>query len=260
MGRDKNIISFSIKQNITNFKDAMKILLIGTDKLGWNAYEISGITYIISIPFLAMGLIRSIKNRQNLDIVFTIWFVAAFILLPFINESNINRINIIIIPIVYYIILGLDFITNSSEMLNVILEIIYLALFINFQVEYYNTDLTIYGVFNNKLENTIQYVNNLDVDKIHFDYSFKEPYIYVLFYTKYNPHEFNDTVNRNENASFENIKSFGKYEFYKIQEIKNNEEKEAYVIPKEKEIKLTIDENIWDKVYIDDFVILQEKN
>ena len=117
----------------------------------------------------------------------------------------------------------------------------------------------IYTTFNNEAENVIKYVDKLDSDIINFDYSFKEPYIYVLFYTKEDPNDFVKTVEYNENVAFERVQAFGKYKFYNIGELRQTEQKEAYILPINREKYFEIDENIWNKTYIDNFLVLEEK-
>ncbi len=251
------VSTFSTKC-FSNFIESIKIIATGTDGIGWNSYKTYGITYIISLPFTIIGIIRSIKSNKNINKIFNIWFISSLITL-FFFIPNINRINIIIIPIIYYSILGLDFITTKFIITYILLGICYLTLFVDFIIEYCITDWNNFSTFQNQVENVIEYVDKLKVDKIYFDYSFKETYIYVLFYTKVNPHEFANTVKYRENATYERVKSFGKYEFYSIEEIKNTNLKEAYVIPIQKAEVLDIEEDIWNKIYINNFVVLQEK-
>ena len=95
-------------------------------------------------------------------------------------------------------------------------------------------------MFANNISEVIEYVDSLNVEKIYFQYAFKEPYIYVLYYTKYNPHEFIDTVQYfPENREFDRVKSFGKYNFYLPD---NFEEKDCvYVISKDNEFNINYD-------------------
>ena len=248
----------SFKKYISNFTEAIKILFTQVDGLGWNSYKIYGTVYVISLPFTVIGIVRSISKKENINLIFNIWFISSLLILPF-YEPNINRMNIIMIPIVFYTILGIDFITNKFIISKFIIGGIYLILFVGLLEKYYKTNWNYYYTFNSEAENVIRYVDKLDVDIINFDYSFKEPYIYILFYTKQNPNDFVKTVEYNENVAFERVKAFGKYKFYNIKEIKQTEQKDVYVIPKYTEKDFEIDENIWQKEYIDNFIVLEEK-
>ena len=256
--RDSNLVSFSFMKYISNFIEAIKIFFIQVDGLGWNSYKIYGTIYVISLPFTVIGIVRSISKKENINLIFNIWFISSLLILPF-YEPNINRMNIIMIPIVFYTILGIDFITNKFIISKFIIGGIYLILFVGLIEKYYKTNWNNYYTFNSEAENVIRYVDKLDVDIINFDYSFKEPYIYILFYTKQNPNDFVKTVEYNENVAFERVKAFGKYKFYNIKEIKQTEQKDVYVIPKYTEKDFEIDENIWQKEYIDNFIVLEEK-
>lgn len=258
MTRDTGLISFSLIDYFKNFIETMKILGKGTDGLNWNSYEIYGLTYIISLPFTIIGIICSLKSKENINKIFGIWFIVAMLIIP-LYTPNINRINIIIIPIIYYTILGIDVITTKFIITSLILGVCYLALFVDFEIEYYITNWSDYNTFNSGIEDVIKYVDALDVDTIYFDYAFKEPYIYVLFYTKKDPSEFYSTVKYREKTMFDRVTSFGKYKFYLPDDIIDTEEKEAYVIPKDIANDYNIDENTWNKRYIGRFLVLEEK-
>ena len=93
------------------------------------------------------------------------------------------------------------------------------------------------------------------VEKIYFPYSIKEPYIYALFYSQTNPYIYVETVQKkNEKGTFENIISFGKYEFYKNLNLEENHNN-IYIV--ELDSDWNIDEERWDKIDFQKYTVLR---
>ena len=247
----KNFIKLSIK----NFKESILILIKQYDNLRWNALPIYGLTYIISLPFTILGIYCNFKTKDTAKWIMNFWFITSFILL-FIVEPNINRVNIIMIPIIYYTILGMVEFMNKIKITKVILPIILCILFINFEIKYFSTDWNKFITFNGNLENVMNYVDNIDTEKIYFEYSFKEPFIYVCFYNKINTKEFINTVQYKDNIkAFDSVESFGKYNFYIPKKLEDNA---IYVLKSGHESDYDFKENEWKKEYIDKFIILSK--
>lgn len=247
-----------ILNSLQNLKNSISLLIMQNDNLAWNSIPNFGMYYIISIPFLIMGMIFSFaksKIKNQYDTIFNIWFLSAFLLLFVFKEANINRINILIFPLIYYIVKGLYvFIDINNIVINISLSIVYVICFFMFSVAYINMDINDYWTFTDNVQEVIEYVENQDVGKVYFEYAFKEPYIYVLYYGKYNTHEFVNTVDYfNEKGAFENIKSFGKYYFYLPD--KFDEDNCLYVIKKNNDLQL--DYSKYNIQEIEDFLVLK---
>ena len=73
----------------------------------------------------------------------------------FICEPNINRMNIIYIPMIYYTIIGIEELNSTLKWCGYVLLIIYLYSFISFGINYYNTDFTKTFTFVGHAENVI---------------------------------------------------------------------------------------------------------
>lgn len=194
--------------------------------------------YIISLPFLVIGIINSFKQKNIKINIIHFWIFSASLILCFFEGININRINIIIFPLLYFIINGLYIVTSlkinkkNTIFIPIIISIAYLISFLGFGMKYVKVDNNGY-TFANDVEEVIKYVDSLDVDNIYFEYAFKEPYIYVLYYNQTSSKEFISTVKyfNDKSKGFDNIKEFEKYHFYLPEglEIENS----AYVIKKE---------------------------
>ncbi len=227
-----------IKNSLINFKDSIKMLITQNDGLPWNSVQGYGIIYPFSILFVIIGIYQSFKKKKGYNTIINFWFISAFLLL-FVCEPNINRCNIIIIPMIYYAIVGICKVIEKNKILETIIIAFYLVEFVLFSYEYRSMDYSKYSTFQDNIEEVIDYVEKAKVDNIYMEYSFKEPYIYVLFYAKKDVNEFINTVEyfNQERYGFDNVKSFGKYKFYLPQNIDKNENA-GYIVPINEEINI----------------------
>jgi len=245
------------KTSLNNFWGSLKILVLQYDGLLWNAIKFFGLTYIFSLPFTILGIIINFHRKENniLNDIFNIWFIISIMLL-FICEPNINRINIIMIPIIFYTVLGIYEIIKNSRKALLCIVIIYTIAMIMFLLEYIKTDMSKTEVFEDGLEEVINYIEKLDVEKIYITDEIKEPYIYTLFYTQTDVNEFIDSVEyATKGTNFDIVSHFGKYYFNIPEQI---EENSAYVLKKENE--KNFDKSEWEDIFINEYVIIKEVN
>lgn len=249
------VFSGNIFENcVNNLLETLRILILQNDKLEWNAIPQYGLFYLISIVFFIIGLRACVKKykKNNFNQIMNIWMISAIVLCAF-CVANINRINIIMIPCVYYIVVGLfEFLTKYKK-LTVCVVVIYAVLFIEFMYSYVNKDYNKYYTFTSGVEDVVDYCKSLDVDNIYCKYSFKEPFMYFMFYGQEDVREYLDTVEYfEEGRTFDNVRSFGKYKFYLPEEIEKNS---VIIVPKYSGIKYN-DESI-KKVTINQFDIYE---
>ena len=231
------VFSGNIFENcVNNLLETLRILILQNDKLEWNAIPQYGLFYLISIVFFIIGLRACVKKykKNNFNQIMNIWMISAIVLCAF-CVANINRINIIMIPCIYYIIVGLfEFLTKYKQ-LTVCIAVIYMVLFIEFMYSYVNKDYNKYYTFTSGVEDVVDYCKSLDVDNIYCKYSFKEPFMYFMFYGQEDVREYLDTVEYfEEGRTFDNVRSFGKYKFYLPEEIEKNS---VIIVPKNTEIE-----------------------
>lgn len=221
-----------LKNSLNNFIESIKIVIFQNDKLEWNSLKWYGICYIFSIPFMILGIfINFRKNKDNISKnIINIWFISS-LLLMFVCEPNINRINVIMFPIIYYVVIGISVtIEKSKKIIPAILILLYIYSFISFGLYYFNKNFDEMFVFEGGLQEVIEYVDSKD-KKIYITNKIKEPYIYVLFYTQSSPIEFKESVTYfTKGSNFEVVKSFGKYNFYIPADMRNDG---IYVIRKD---------------------------
>ena len=247
-----------LQVSIQNFVDSMKLFIGQTGDHPWNMISFFGITYVFSLPFTLMGIRKSFskENRtKNINICFNIWFIAAFLLL-FVCEPNTNRCNCFILPLVYYTVVGIKLVMENIPQARNIIILMYVIAFLAFDYNYFYLGSKNTAYFETDIQEMVEYVDNLDVDKIYIDKSFTEPYIYVSLYSKYNTKDFNNTVEYyTKGQNFDQVKSFGKYNFYIPDNI--GKEKAVYVVQNGK--KLDIDYSEYKVTTLERFTIIEEK-
>lgn len=253
------------KSTFSNLKESLKIIIFQDDSLPWNSLPIAGITYKVSIIFTIIGIVTSFNKKRNEKYqikyfeIFNLWFIVSIVLSAF-CEPNINRINIIWIPIIYYTILGIYVIIKNKEVFREIIIFGYIVLFINFGVRYFTEDANRYFTFESNLDKIVSKVNEMkqEENSVYITNSIKEPYIFFLFYSQYDSNEFINTVKySNENEEFQIVDSFGNYYFQNIEEI--NDKNGIYVIRNDEFENFKIDKNNWKIQDIEDYKIINYK-
>ena len=246
-----------ILNSINNFKTSLKILIMQDENFLW------GLTYWYSMPLFLIGAYEAIIKNGKYHItnqIMNIWFLSAILLL-FMVTPGIIRINIIMIPIIYYIILGISIILElykNKRWRLVVITIIIIASFIGFIYNYFSTKYT-GAEFVDGVQDVIKYVDSLENKNIYMEYNIKEPYIYVLFYARKNPKDFYSTVTYFEDVrvqEFENVKHFDKYYFY-IPENIEPKENNAYVIRYKTYENLNVDSENYKITYFEKYVVLE---
>jgi hypothetical protein len=261
-----------ISSSFSNFGESIKILITQYDGLGWSAIQYVGTTYLFSLPFTIIGIIKSfIRNKKSpeyednrkLKNIINIWFIVSVVLL-FICEPNINRINIIFIPIIYYTVVGIYEMMNVNNkkfkiIISTVIALAYASAFVAFGYLYTNTKFSDYFVFEDNLKEVIEYVDSKDDKNIYIDNTIKEGYIYSLFYTKENPNEFYKTVQffKGNKMDFGNVRSYGNKHFYLPGDANDVGDKSVLVIDKRNNYEY--DKSKFKVKEFERFIVLENK-
>lgn len=212
---------------IMNIFTTLKLLIIQQDGLYWNNVSGFGMYYLFSFPFLVVGLyeyFRNSKNRLKIDNIFLLWLISGLIFCLFLYDININRMNFVIIPIIYFIIKGFTR-TFKIKYAYVVLLALLAINFILFSYKY--IDLSVkkdknilisgqntmsHDCFVTGMETLVKHLDSLDAEKIDLVRICVEPHIYVLYYLNTNPLEFRKGKNFNT-MSYLELQNFGKWDF-----------------------------------------------
>lgn len=203
-----------------NFIEMFKCMF-GYDYNDFNAFPSFGTLYYISIPFAIIGFYESIKSMINsiktkelgIDIVMLINFIAVFIC-GILIEPSVYRINPIFISVIYYIALGIDFVSKDKKYIFYGVITVYILFFVAFLTYYFG----VYGKenknrsFNHTTIEVTQYIENnekFDGKIINIRTKAIQPYIYTLIANQTSPEEFAE--NRVMKAS---VYGYGRYIFF----------------------------------------------
>ncbi len=114
-----NEISIHLHVLKERFRELLRILAFQTDGNLWNSFMPFGLYYFVTIPLFAFGIIKMFQSLieskfHSKEWPVFIWLLCS-LLLGILVEPNINRINIIHIPIIYIITIGFHSLLLSKE-------------------------------------------------------------------------------------------------------------------------------------------------
>jgi 4-amino-4-deoxy-L-arabinose transferase-like glycosyltransferase len=206
---------------VRNFWAFLKLLFTQNDGLPWNSVEGFGLFYGVPGLFVAafgfISMLYDMKKRVSPDperfILFS--FLSALIA-AFLIDINVNRINMAFLPIIYFQALGFYSIARILGEKSVYAIIPAMALLCFLFSLRYCTDvrekLSLY--FFEGLGDAVQYAETLGKDTVWITTEVNAPYIYVLFYNKIPPGDFQRSVRYvNPDSAFRQVSEFGKYRF-----------------------------------------------
>ena len=216
----------SVKNIPENLKNIFDILFI-KDFLNYNAIAEFGTLYKLSIPLVVFGLIevgreviKNVKQKKfSLDFVMLVSFGIIFLLGLCIAEVNINKINAIYVPMVYFAGRFLVYISNKIKYVWIIVILVYglqCGIFLHYYfTKFGKTDLM---HFENEIIEACQKAESLEKDNIYIENCVNQTYIYTLIATPISPYEFN------KNLQIENgiVTEYGKYKFQIPEKIDEN--------------------------------------
>ncbi|MBQ3009026.1 MAG: glycosyltransferase family 39 protein, partial [Oscillospiraceae bacterium] len=200
---------------ITNLKEFIEILVNQGDGLPWNSMEKYGICYRLFIPLIPVGAAVSFFSRKTENAVMNIWFICSILVIA-VTDVNVNRANIVFIPLAYYISLAIAFIADRHRLLKPAMLCVTACLCTLFCTTYFtqwaeNIKHPFFYSYDKALETALQ----ADTDRIYISTGINQPYMLTMFYTEADPHIYIETAEKiYQYSAFESVKSFDKYFFY----------------------------------------------
>lgn len=211
----------SFRNISSNLKNLWSIIVTQSDGLIWNATERYGLFYKWSLPFFFLGLfnlidntVKSIKKHEFDWRVLILIQLMAGIILGSLITVNINRVNILFIPMIIVIAVGVLYLCEliGYKYMLIIPFIVYAICFSGFVKFYFGEYQQICsGYFTEGIEDAIKSVNKSDktiyiAPEIH--------YPKVLFLAKEPTDIYRDTVKyKNYPSAFLQAASFDHYVF-----------------------------------------------
>lgn len=223
-----------IQSAFQNFSKFLTMFIKQDDGLIWNSLPPYGFLYVFCIPLLLIGLIKSIINLKSKkwspSFIMLAWFITS-VVMAFITDVNINRINIIFIPSIYFVSYGVWILKERFSVTYIPIFVAFTLCFISFTNDYFvKFPQKVSHAFYESFGDALQYAFDATDGKIAITDQVNMPYIYTLFYEKTDPKVFRDTVQYiNPDGPFQFVSSFGRYIFgnYEVYD----KEIAAYVIP-----------------------------
>lgn len=201
------------------------------EKLVYNATPYFGTIYYLSIPFALLGLYiclnnckKNIKNKKiNKDIIMLFWFISVLLCMFIIDKPNINKANAIFIPLIYFIMLGINKYRNKKIFIIIIFMYMFSFLLFNeFYFNKYNDKYRIQNYFATDYLDALEYTYNQDVERVYvYPKVASQSYIYPLLHYQVSPYEFNKNIIKIDNKE---------YIFTTNKNIKDNE---LYIVDKD---------------------------
>lgn len=177
-----------IQNAVQNFKYLITIIYTGTDGLVLNSTKLFGILYPFSIIFIVIGIYFSVKDsKRDLTLILINILLLTSLLLSLMLPPNINRVNILCFPLIFYLIYGIFKIYDLNIRVGNIICIFYVVFFILFTNYYfyeYNNEIGDYTRYG--LDQAILYSEEKSYNKLYID----DLYIYYLYYTRMNPNDY----------------------------------------------------------------------
>ena len=200
----------------TNFSKLLAILRTQTDGMKYNSLGTGGMFGVFGLPLIALGAIASLANRKRYTGERTVRLaVLAGLLTAFFIDGNINRLNMLWLPLIYFEAVGLYWILCKLKSFAVIPIAVLAASTVLFWNSYTDTmGGSGYALYFPGLGEAIEYVEQREPESVFITRYVNQPYIFSLFYSRTDPNEFLSTVDYiNPDGAFRAVRSYGKYSF-----------------------------------------------
>lgn len=174
--RSNDILFFSkepLKQLASNIKSLWNIVVMQGRDLPWNSINGFGIIYLCSIPLVILGLIYGVAKikeskdeKEKCGFIAVMTFLFIGILAGLItSDVNINRINIVIYPMIILTGLGICFVLRWGRQFKYAIILPYAVLFVIFITTYFSTyaEQMKYYFFSG-FDNALYYAKEFDCD------------------------------------------------------------------------------------------------
>jgi hypothetical protein len=208
----------TLRHCLDNLKTLWDLLVKQEDGRVWNAIGGHGIIYPFGVGFALLGLLVELRGPWRRRVfqprVFMLLWLVTAVALAAIQEGNINRLNLLWPPLVYFAAVGLRAV-GKNRVLAMGLVAVHLALFASFAYEYFGayrdrTDGAFYPSYGAAIRAAAKAVPGkiCATNRPCFSYAF------VLFYDPIDPREFAKTVvYEGDGGEFQGVRSYGRYTF-----------------------------------------------
>ena len=211
-----------------NFGKFVHLLVTQDDQQIFNAIPGFGFAYPFYLPFALLGLflvLREVRHLRHYSPQFLLaaWFVVGTLLGFVYTEPNINQLNILFLPILFFMAVAVvkilrwawAFSPGIGRVALGALLLLQLAYFGRFTQTYFTSfPARISPLFFEGLGDAVVYAEKNAPGPVCVTTRVNMPYIFVLFYTQTDPRAFHSTVRwANPGNIWQRAASFGRYSF-----------------------------------------------
>lgn len=229
--RGSEIGTSNILENIKCIKN-----IYTTDGLIYNAIPEFGTIYLFSIPLLILGLlveckkiVQSIKSKKfTVNSIMMFLFIANIVCMM-LTQTNINKLNSIFIPSLFFVYSALKYIYINFKIgfiINVIIFFVAFVMFLQFYFFSYNSRYNDVFLFEDNLIQVTKKLEEYEGNEIYIKSNVREAWIYTLYAKQESPYYFYNNIHKDNNNLF---LGYGNYYFKLPNEIKKEDGK-IYVI------------------------------
>ncbi len=210
-------VSIAPADMLNHLLAGLRILVYQRDDTLWNACEPFGLYYHITVPFALYGgfcAVRDVRSKRkaSMEGLILIWLGCGLVLMTLI-DSNINRLNLLHMPVIYLTAVGLTncFERFADRCFNLAVSaalMVCLALFCHAYVTDYNEQFA--NRFYLGLEDAMSAVKGADQVVISNEIPFPE----ILLYDRMPSSRFvEDRAFQDDGALFRKLQSCGRFSF-----------------------------------------------
>lgn len=202
-----------------NLKTLWSILSAGSDGFSYNAIRPWGLIYVFGLPLAAAGLYFSLcARRSRPEERLMRWALYCALAASVLISGNINRLNMLWLPTVYFMAVGLHCVLRAVGVFAVpavTAAAVCFALFLGS----YSVEMRSSGYYFPGLGEAIEFAEQQQPESVYITTQVNAPYIFALFYTQTDPNEFIETVDYiNPDGAFRAVRSFGHFRFGSAEE------------------------------------------
>ena len=190
--RETDILFFSkniVEQFVSNVFQITKLIVIQNDKLPWNQIPGFGAIYLCSIVFAVIGLVSLIKKQNNNKtraIIIVSWIIVSFVVGLIINDTNINRLNVIWYALIIIAGYGIA-LCSKKNYIKAAIAVMYAILFSLFMYKLifcFPGEVKKSFTFSAGLVDACEYINGLNCESIVFSnevYNTDKEFVFIKF-------------------------------------------------------------------------------
>ena len=202
-----------------NIWTGLRLLTVESDGILYNVVDPFGYFYRVGLVLAVAGLILLVMRSSHtfqFEILLLLAWLASASVVAILQEVNINRFNIIFLPLLILGAYALDWVRSQHHALYSLFVFVLAAAFLAFTVAYHGGAYRrqANSKFQNGLLDALRYARSLTDGQLCVTDKINMPYIYALFVEQTSPAQFQASAQYVDEAeSLRRVASFDRYTF-----------------------------------------------